>query len=52
MAPHTQDLTGKFVGIWLPISAFAAIGFEHCIANMFVVSNLGPTLLTVSPCLW
>lgn len=23
-----QDLTGKFVGIWLPISAFAAIGCE------------------------
>jgi formate transporter len=32
-----QDLTGKAVGIWLPISAFAAIGFEHCIANMFLI---------------
>jgi hypothetical protein len=29
-----QDLTGKAVGIWLPISAFAMIGFEHSIANM------------------
>jgi formate/nitrite transporter FocA (FNT family) len=33
-----QDLTGKFVGIWLPISAFAAVGYEHCIANQFLVS--------------
>lgn len=33
MANAAQDLTGKFVGIWLPISAFAALGFEHCIAN-------------------
>jgi formate transporter len=32
-----QDLTGKAVGIWLPISAFACIGFEHCIANQFVI---------------
>mmetsp|Transcript_8744 Transcript_8744/g.18647 ORF Transcript_8744/g.18647 Transcript_8744/m.18647 type:complete len:452 (+) Transcript_8744:184-1539(+) len=36
MANSAQDLTGKFVGIWLPISAFAAIGFEHCIANQFL----------------
>jgi hypothetical protein len=32
-----QDLTGKAVGIWLPISAFAMIGFEHSIANQFVI---------------
>ncbi|KXZ54820.1 hypothetical protein GPECTOR_4g891 [Gonium pectorale] len=36
MANAAQDLTGKAVGIWLPISAFAMIGFEHCIANMFL----------------
>ncbi len=28
-----QDVTGKAVGIWLPISAFISIGGEHCIAN-------------------
>jgi hypothetical protein len=33
----SQDLTGKFIGIWLPISAFAAIGFEHSIANQFLL---------------
>ena len=36
MANAAQDLTGKFVGIWLPISAFASVGYEHCIANQFV----------------
>ena len=37
MANAAQDLTGKFVGIWLPISAFAAIGLEHSIANMYLL---------------
>eukprot|EP00761_Pharyngomonas_kirbyi_P008954 gb/GECH01008968.1/.p1 GENE.gb/GECH01008968.1/~~gb/GECH01008968.1/.p1 ORF type:complete len:363 (+),score=61.20 gb/GECH01008968.1/:1-1089(+) len=26
---------GKVVGIWWPIMAFVASGFEHCVANMF-----------------
>ena len=38
MANAAQDLTGKFVGIWLPISAFASVGYEHCIANQFIFS--------------
>lgn len=33
-----QDLTGKAVGIWLAISCFAAVGFEHCIANQFLIT--------------
>jgi len=28
---------GKIWGIWFPIMAFVAIGFEHSIANMFFV---------------
>lgn len=32
-----QDVTGKLLGIWFPISAFVTMGFEHCIANMFVI---------------
>ncbi|KAG2490872.1 hypothetical protein HYH03_010790 [Edaphochlamys debaryana] len=35
-ANAAQDLSGKAIGIWLPISAFAMIGFEHCIANQFL----------------
>ena len=30
-ANAAQDLTGKAVAVWLPISAFAMLGFEHCI---------------------
>lgn len=30
-----RSTTDKVVGILLPISAFVAMGFEHCVANMF-----------------
>ena len=33
----TQDITGKAVGIFLPISAFVSSGYEHSVANMFGV---------------
>ena len=31
------QLAFKMMGIWLPISAFVAIGFEHIPANMFMI---------------
>jgi len=34
---QANDLTGKMVGIWFPISTFVAIGFEHSVANMFIL---------------
>ena len=34
LATSASTLGSKFMGIWLPISAFAAIGLEHCVANM------------------
>jgi formate/nitrite transporter len=37
MANAALDLSGKAIAVWLPIFSFAAIGFEHCIANMFVL---------------
>jgi formate/nitrite transporter len=37
MANSALDLSGKAIAVWLPISSFAAIGYEHCIANMFVL---------------
>jgi len=37
LATSAQDLTGKMVGIWFPISMFVAIGFEHSVANMFTL---------------
>lgn len=30
-----KDVIGKFFGIWFPIMAFVATGFEHCVANMY-----------------
>lgn len=32
-----KDITGKAVGIWIPVMTFVAIGFEHSIANMFFI---------------
>jgi formate/nitrite transporter len=31
------DAAGKILAILWPISAFVAIGFEHCVANMFLL---------------
>jgi formate/nitrite transporter FocA (FNT family) len=33
-ADHTS---GKVLGIWFPIMAFVACGFEHSVANMYFV---------------
>jgi len=32
-----KDLSGKILGIWFPTMAFVAIGFQHVVANMFVI---------------
>lgn len=32
-----KDITGKILGIWFPTMAFVAIGFQHVVANMFVI---------------
>ncbi|KAG5188732.1 Formate/nitrite transporter [Tribonema minus] len=37
MASGCTSATDKFVSIWLPITAFTAIGFEHSVANMFLI---------------
>mmetsp|Transcript_53040 Transcript_53040/g.113377 ORF Transcript_53040/g.113377 Transcript_53040/m.113377 type:complete len:304 (-) Transcript_53040:483-1394(-) len=37
LAGAANDMTGKMVGIWFPISTFVAIGFEHSVANMFLL---------------
>ncbi len=33
----SKDVISKVVGIWFPIMAFVAMGFEHCVANMFFI---------------
>lgn len=37
MAYASKDTVGKILGIWFPVMAFVAIGFEHSVANMFFV---------------
>ncbi|MBN1642975.1 MAG: formate/nitrite transporter family protein [Anaerolineae bacterium] len=37
LAVSAHDISGKVWGIWFPIMAFVAIGFEHSIANMFFI---------------
>jgi len=33
----SDDMIGKFFGIWFPIMAFVSSGFEHSIANMYFI---------------
>jgi len=35
LALCADNVIGKFFGIWFPIMAFVASGFEHCVANMY-----------------
>ena len=37
LAGSANDLAGKMVGIWFPISTFVAIGLEHSVANLFLL---------------
>lgn len=32
-----KDAAGKILGIWFPVMVFVAIGFQHSVANMFVI---------------
>lgn len=36
-ANGSSDLTGKFIAVLLPISAFVIMGMEHSVANMFFI---------------
>jgi formate transporter len=37
LAVASEDTIGKIFGMWFPIMAFVAIGFEHSVANMFFI---------------
>lgn len=32
-----EEIGGKILGIWFPTMAFVAIGFQHVVANMFLI---------------
>ena len=35
----SSSLPGKLLGLWPPITAFVAMGLEHCVANMWVADR-------------
>ncbi|MGL6195090.1 MAG: formate/nitrite transporter family protein, partial [Thermoguttaceae bacterium] len=35
MAYSSRSVIGKIAALFFPITAFAALGYEHCVANMF-----------------
>lgn len=37
LAYASKDVAGKILAMWFPIMAFVAIGFQHVVANMFVI---------------
>jgi formate transporter len=37
MAYGAEDIGGKILAIWFPIMGFVAIGFQHVVANMFII---------------
>lgn len=37
MGFSSKSMAGQMMGIWWPVMAFVAIGFEHSVANMFYI---------------
>jgi formate transporter len=37
LAYASEDIGGKILAIWFPIMGFVAIGFQHVVANMFII---------------
>jgi formate/nitrite transporter len=51
----SRSTTGKIAAMWLPIMMFFALGFEHCVVNMFLIPSgmlLGATISTVQFLFW
>jgi formate/nitrite transporter len=46
----SDDMVGKFFGIWFPIMAFVSSGLEHSVANMyFIPAGILTSMLTGVP---
>lgn len=43
-----DNISGKILGIWFPTMTFVAIGFQHVVANMFVI----PTAIFAGHLTW
>jgi formate/nitrite transporter len=49
MVVSAKDIISKIAAAWFPVMAFIASGFEHCVANMFIIpagitASLDPTV--------
>ena len=49
MVASAKDTMSKIAAAWFPVMAFIASGFEHCVANMFIIpagitASLDPTV--------
>ncbi len=50
MSLASRTLIGKVTALWFPVMAFVLIGFEHCVANMFILSigyMIDPSLYSI-----
>ena len=52
LVASAQDTISKIVAAWFPVMAFIASGFEHCVANMYIIpagitASLDPTIASV-----
>lgn len=55
MGVQAKELISKVIGVWLPVFAFVALGFDHVIANMFFMPLgiwVGTPNLTVGLYIW
>jgi formate/nitrite transporter len=51
----SRSTTGKIAAMWLPIMMFFALGFEHCVVNMFLIPSgmlLGAAISTGQFLFW
>lgn len=37
LAMQGRDIASKVIGLWWPIFAFASLGLDHVVANMFII---------------
>lgn len=37
MGYAAKDISGKSIGIWIPVMLFVTLGYEHSVANMFFI---------------
>jgi len=49
MSTSTNNQFAKVALIWIPITTFVTLGFEHCVANMFLIPF---GIFSGAPVLW